>query len=99
MNQTTCYRCGSASLESGSVLNGDLPTLAFLPGKVRMRFWKFYLRRPVIQIAARICLDCGTIELTGDVAKVRALLGRPERAIEGSETGSKTPLHQMFDRW
>jgi len=65
-----CLRCGGERLEPGALQS---------TGKIYFRpanssFWSF--RTADVPVEANICLDCGTVELIGDVKKAEALVGR-----------------------
>jgi hypothetical protein len=54
------------------------------PGGVQSRGWlyfrptncTFWTLTPSVAIQAFLCLDCGNLELVGDVKKAEALVGR-----------------------
>jgi hypothetical protein len=64
-----CLRCGGERLEPGS-----------LAGRVGLSFYPanstFWTLSPTVAIQAFLCLDCGNIELVGDVKKAESLVGR-----------------------
>ncbi|CAA9589388.1 hypothetical protein AVDCRST_MAG81-4679 [uncultured Synechococcales cyanobacterium] len=71
-----CIKCGSTSLETGVV---KAPT----DRSGRIHFYadntKFMtLQTGAIDVYSSMCLDCGFIELIGDVQKARSLTGRDE---------------------
>ena len=61
-----CLKCGSVSLESGA-----LNTAYFQPDNT-----KFLTLNPNVRIRATICMDCGYIELNGDLNKAKDLMER-----------------------
>ena len=64
-----CLRCNGERMEPGGVqARGGL---SFHPAN--STFWTL---RPNVAIQAFLCLDCGNIELVGDVKKAEALVGR-----------------------
>jgi predicted nucleic-acid-binding Zn-ribbon protein len=70
----TCLRCGSDNLERGTVQS---------TGKVYFRAANaklLTLQTGNVSIVARICLDCGTLDLAGDAKKVRSLTGKAQTA-------------------
>jgi len=71
-----CLRCGSEDLASGQV------SASFSLGWTKF----FTFRTSSIPIGAKICLDCGMIQLVGDVEKIRVLQGRK------TKTPNKTRL-------
>jgi hypothetical protein len=94
METSTCYRCGSESVEPGKLLDSDKRNLLFSLAKFPYSLWKFYVREPLIEVAARICLDCGAIELIGDAARVRQLLGGRDSTIDKCEATDFGDLRQ-----
>jgi ferredoxin-like protein FixX len=70
----TCLRCGSDNLERGTLQS---------TGKVYFRAANaklLTLQTGNVSIVARICLDCGTLDLVGDAKKVRSLTGKAQTA-------------------
>ena len=66
----SCCRCGGHNLEPGSVQSaGDV---SFRPGNSRF----LTLLPGNVTLTATMCMDCGTIELAGDVRKVAARIRR-----------------------
>jgi hypothetical protein len=64
-----CLRCGGERLEPGSLAaHGGL---SFFPANAT--FWTL---TPNVAIQAFLCLDCGNVELVGDVKKAEALVGQ-----------------------
>lgn len=65
----TCARCGGSNLEAGELME---------QGRVVFRTANAgFLKSLVfgnINIKAKMCLDCGDIQLTGDVARAREIL-------------------------
>ncbi len=72
-----CNRCGSSGgFEEGVVQSGG--TISFRP-----KATKFLQLSPSnMSLAARICMSCGLIELSGDVEKVESLTGSKKKAYE-----------------
>jgi len=64
-----CLRCGGERMEPGGL--HTLGGLAFHPAN--STFWTL---TPNVEIQAFLCLDCGNLELVGDVKKAEALVGR-----------------------
>ena len=65
--ESTCSRCGSSTLESGRVqstgrLNFHFENPRFLTAHTGY-----------VPIFSTMCLDCGTIDLVGDVSKARKI--------------------------
>ena len=63
----TCFHCGSSRLEAGRVQSTGL--LNFRPANPRI----ITARTADIQVFANMCLDCGAIDLEGDLKKARKL--------------------------
>jgi hypothetical protein len=64
-----CLRCGGERLEPGSLAARG--GLSFYPAN--STFWTL---SPSVAIQAFLCLDCGNLELVGDVRKAESLVGR-----------------------
>jgi predicted nucleic-acid-binding Zn-ribbon protein len=65
-----CLRCGSANLEPGALQStGQLYFRA-----ENTKFFTFQTGDVIVR--ANICVDCGSIELVGDVRKAQSLVGR-----------------------
>lgn len=63
-----CIRCGSTQLASGWVQSSG--KISFRPDNV-----KFLTPKTAdVSVNGNMCLECGTIELVGDVDKGRSLL-------------------------
>jgi predicted nucleic-acid-binding Zn-ribbon protein len=72
--EKTCLRCGSTNLEPGMIQS---------TGRVRFRATNtkvMTLQTGDVTIDASICLDCGTLELVGDVKKAKSLTGKAKPA-------------------
>jgi hypothetical protein len=70
----TCLRCGGDNLEPGTLLS---PTRAyFQPENAKF----LTLQSSDVSIRANICLDCGFIEMVGDVHKAQRLTGKAKPA-------------------
>ncbi len=66
-----CTRCGASDFEDGALQSAG--TVSFRP-----KATKFLKLSPGnISVSSRICMQCGLIELTTDVAKVASLVRRP----------------------
>jgi hypothetical protein len=64
-----CLRCNGERMEPGSMESRGW--LSFRPAN--STFWTL---RPNVAIQAFLCLDCGHLELVGDVNRAEALVGR-----------------------
>jgi hypothetical protein len=64
-----CLRCGGGRIEPGALAARG--GLSFYPAN--STFWTL---TPNVEVRALLCLDCGSVELTGDVKKAEALVGR-----------------------
>lgn len=69
MQSRRCLRCGGELLEMGSLASH---VLSFRPA--RSTFWTL---QPNVALHAILCMECGTVELIGDINKAAALIGRP----------------------
>ena len=67
-----CYRCGSTQLASGWAQSTG--KMYFRPDKVNF----FALKTADLSVTGMMCLDCGTIELVGDINKAQSLIKRNE---------------------
>ena len=65
-----CIRCGSTQLASGWAQSTG--KMYFRPDKVSF----FALKTADLSVTGMMCLDCGTIELVGDVKKAQSLIKR-----------------------
>jgi hypothetical protein len=66
--EKTCMRCGSAKLAAGWVQSTG--KVCFRPDKA-----KFIVPKTAdVPVDGRMCLECGAIELVGDVKKARSLM-------------------------
>lgn len=66
-NENTCSRCGGSKLESGRVQS---------TGRIHFHFEnpRFLTMYPgYVPVVASMCLDCGTIDLAGEVEKARKI--------------------------
>lgn len=70
MDPKKCFRCGSVRLEPGAIQSTG--RIYFRPAN--SSFWT--LRTADVPVEANICLECGTVELVGDVKKAESLIGR-----------------------
>jgi hypothetical protein len=68
-----CLRCGGERREPGGLAARG--GLAFYPAN--STFWTL---QPSVAVQAFLCLDCGNLELVGDVKRAEALIGegKPE---------------------
>lgn len=69
-NDRTCSRCGGSSLESGKVQS---------TGRVHFHFDNapfLTTHTGYVPIFSTMCLDCGTIDLIGEVNKARKIAGK-----------------------
>src|SRR5262245_62134959 len=64
-----CLRCCGERMEPGGLAARG--GLSFYPAN--STFWTL---QPKVAIQAFLCMDCGTVELVGDVQKAEALVGR-----------------------
>jgi hypothetical protein len=64
-----CLRCGSTNLQPGRLQATG--RVSFTPDNARF----FTLQTSDVPVRADICLDCGTVELVGDVQKAQSLTG------------------------
>ena len=65
-----CIRCGGERLEPGRIQSTG--RIYFRPENTQF----LQLKTADIAVTANICLECGTIELVGDVVKVSKLVER-----------------------
>ena len=68
--ENTCSRCGGSSVESGKVQS---------TGRIHFHFEnaRFLAPHPgYVSIFSTMCLDCGTIDLIGEVDKARKITGQ-----------------------
>jgi predicted nucleic-acid-binding Zn-ribbon protein len=65
-----CIRCGSTQLASGWAQSTG--KMSFRPDKVNF----FALKTADLSVTGMMCLDCGTIELVGDIKKAQSLIKR-----------------------
>jgi hypothetical protein len=70
-----CHRCGGTRLQPGRVRAGQ--RLTFVPDNAS--FWT--LSTVDIALDAYLCMDCGAVELFGDLQKAKRLLPQ----VEGSD--------------
>jgi hypothetical protein len=67
-----CYRCGSTRLQPGRVRAES--RLSFVPDNAP--FWT--LSTLNVALEASLCMDCGAVELFGDLQKAKRLLPQVE---------------------
>jgi len=67
-DQKTCSRCGSPRLSEGSMQSTGKMYFRLLETKF------FAARTSDLSVNGSICLECGSIDLVGDVEKARYLL-------------------------
>ncbi len=70
--EKTCLRCGGTNLEPGRVQSTG--RIYFRPDSPRF----LTLSTADITVLANMCVDCGTIEFIGEVAKAKKLTKRAE---------------------
>lgn len=63
-----CCRCSSKNMEAGMLKSTG--GLSFYPNKPKFMSWM----TSKIGVTARMCLDCGSIEIAGDLNKARKLI-------------------------
>lgn len=68
--EKTCLRCGGDRLEPGVVQSTG--RIHFLASNTKIMSF----HTSDIRIDANICLDCGTLDLVGDLKKAQSLTGR-----------------------
>ena len=73
-----CYRCGGTRLQPGVVRARD--RLKFVPDNAT--FWT--LAFPNVALHSYLCMDCGAVELFGDLRKAEKLLATGEGGEEGA---------------
>ena len=71
-----CVVCGHGDLVDGHMQ--DIGRLYFRPS--RARFW--VLREAIVPVRARVCIECGHVQLRADTRKLRRLM--PVEETEGS---------------
>ncbi len=71
MIEHKCHRCGSTKLEPGSL---SPVSLTFRPANTK--FWT--MRTNDVKVLANMCLDCGLMQLVGDVKKAQTLAGEAQ---------------------
>ena len=64
-----CLRCGSTDLQPGRIQSTG--KIWFTPDNAKF----FTFKTSDVTVRANICLDCGTVELVGDVHKAQSLTG------------------------
>ena len=68
-SENKCSRCGETEFEEGAVQSAG--TISFRP-----KGTKFLTMSPGnVSISARICMNCGLIELNGDIEVIKSLTG------------------------
>ena len=65
-----CMRCGSTQLAAGNIQSTG--RVYFRPDKVNF----FAPKTADLAVNGMMCLDCGSIELVGDIKKARSLIQR-----------------------
>jgi hypothetical protein len=66
-HENGCSRCGSSKLESGRIQS---------TGRIHFHFENplfLTMLTGYVPVVASMCLDCGTIDLTGEVEKARKI--------------------------
>lgn len=66
-----CTRCGCEQALNGRLGSGDAGWLTFVPDKDDRPFLS--LARNQAKISVSMCRECGLVDLTGDVEKIRRL--------------------------
>jgi DNA-directed RNA polymerase subunit RPC12/RpoP len=74
MAEKTCIQCGSNRWVSGKVLGAGLGAGALCFRPDRMPFLTF---KTAVPISARVCMDCGSLEMAVDTLEVAALKADP----------------------
>ena len=72
-DQNTCSRCRGSNLESGRVQS---------TGRIHFHFEDprfLTMHTGYVPVVATICLDCGTIDLNGEVDKARKISKQGQR--------------------
>lgn len=71
MIEYKCHRCGSTRLEPGAL---SPVSVTFRPANTKF----LTLRTNDVPVKANMCLDCGMLQLVGDVKKAQALAGQTQ---------------------
>ena len=74
---TTCYRCGGEMLASGALYSAVRRT-TFRPQDSKF----LTLETGDVMTKATMCRSCGTVEIVGDVNKLRRLTSEPDAETE-----------------
>ena len=69
-NKKECMRCGSTQLAPGKAQSSG--RVYFRPDKANF----FALSTADLAVNGLMCLDCGSIELVGDIKKAKSLVQR-----------------------
>ena len=69
-----CLRCGGTQLEPGRIQSRG--KVWFKPDNAKF----FTFNTSDVQVRAALCLDCGTVDLVGDIEKAQALIGTAKPA-------------------
>ena len=72
--ENTCSRCGSSKLESGRVQS---------TGRIHFHFENprfLTMHTGYVPILSTICLDCGNIDLAGEVTKARRISKQEQKS-------------------
>src|ERR1700675_4560236 len=83
----TCPRCGSTNLEPGDLLDGE--------GKVRFRpiNRRFFTLRSSAVVAAFVCMDCGSVQMSVDVEDVAGMLKQEhDQELSPENSSSAEPI-------
>lgn len=89
MSKRTCLQCGGSDLESG-VLKAENPVYLHLDNTP---FFTFVSRVP---IKTMMCMNCGAIQLVGEVSEAKRILKRIAKPVADkslsppAQGGSKT---------
>ena len=67
-SENKCSRCGETEFEEGAVQSAG--TISFRPKGA-----KFLTMSPGnVKVSARVCMNCGLIELNGDIQEIKSLI-------------------------
>lgn len=69
-----CLRCGSSNFQPGAIQSTG--SIFFVPDNTRF----LSSLSSDVSLKTRICMECGTLDLTGDTKKVAALVGADKNA-------------------
>ncbi|QIF03559.1 hypothetical protein [Roseimicrobium sp. ORNL1] len=69
-----CLRCGSSNFQPGAIQSTG--SIYFVPDNTKL----LSALSSDVSLKSRICMDCGTLDFTGDTKKVAALVGTDKAA-------------------